>query len=1363
MKKQFDKLHFSTMFGVFLIAIIFTSNAWAVPTVTGQSSSPGEVGIEFSTAMDPASVEESFTLKVVLEGIGFGTVAGQMEVGDDGTTAKFVPFSGLISGLTYEVSFEGAKDTAGNPLQFDKWSFNSLRYKTGQWITHPTGDGITLIDKALTLMDSEPVVTMTDDWTALVEFTTAIPVPAATIYYGVYDPDSILPWPRFYHPVSEELEGDSIEHSVELDLGRLKRDKADIANLAEKGGGVVVYRIEIYSPGSRFNEPAAARFYDRRFEFYNGMRVPTVIEGPFVDQITETGAVISWDTDMPVEGTVEVTDVDDFPGTGTATHFEVELSGLVPGNTYEYSVKITGGSKDTSQYFFRTPAENTTQFSFAVMGDSRSGLGGGEYDFNGVNAFVVRNLATGALKKGAEFIVHTGDLINGYTDSPLDFKMQLESYKDAVENVGHYIPMYEMMGNHEVVVTAYLTDDPAVSYGLLQLTKEGDESAEAIFGNEFVNPVNGPDPDNNAAGAPGGKSLPPYKENVYYFDYGNCRFVVMNNNYWYSGLPETYGGNLEGYILDDQLEWVLDLFSQAKDDDSVEHLFLFAQEPLFPVGWQSHTGMWYNGGDPEMNSGFDRTYVVERRDMLWQAFVGTGKAVAGNFGDEHNYSRTFITKDGKGNNYERPAWQIVSGGAGAPFASLETGLPWSDGVEKSTAQMHYTLMRVDGKEVRLEVYNINNRLIESVVLKTDEGTISSNAPEVEPIESSSEFLSDLLGPVDLESGGYIGPTDPLGIPADYKTGQWISYPAEDGDTTIIEKNIILLNSEPQVTMTDDWTALVEFTTAIPTRSATIYYGVYDPDSMLPWPRFRQLVSEELEEESTEHSIELDIGYLKRPKIDITNMEENDGGVIVYRIEIYSPEIPMAKPAAVRFYDRHFKLYKGRLVPVVTEGPFVDQITETSAVISWDTDRPVEGTVVVEGEGDFPGTGTASHFEVELSGLAPGNTYNYSVQITDGEDTTTTRQYFFRTPAEDATQFTFAVMGDSRSGLGGGEYDFNGVNALVVRSLATDALNKGAEFIVHTGDLIDGYTDSPLDFKMQLASYKDAVENVGHYIPMYEMMGNHEAVVKAYLTDDPAVSYGMLQLTREGDESAEAIFGNQFVNPVNGPEPDNEAADTPEGKSLPPYRENVYYFDYGNCRFVVMNNNYWYSGLPENYGGNLEGYILDDQLEWVLDVFSQAKDDDSVEHLFLFAQEPLFPVGWQSHTGMWYNGGDPEDNKGFDRTYVPERRDVLWQAFVSTGKAVAGNFGDEHNYSRTFITKDRNGNDFERPAWQLVSGGAGAPFAAKEAGMPWSDGMRTSTAQMHYTLMKVNGSIVMLEVYNIDGILIDIVELTKDIK
>ncbi|HHE46798.1 MAG TPA: hypothetical protein ENL08_03725 [Bacteroidetes bacterium] len=517
----------------------------------------------------------------------------------------------------------------------------------------------------------------------------------------------------------------------------------------------------------------------------------------------------------------------------------------------------------------------------------------------------------------------------------------------------------------------------------------------------------------------------------------------------------------------------------------------------------------------------------------------------------------------------------------------------------------------------------------------------------------------------------------------------------------------------------------------------MYYGIYEPDQLLPLPRYRCSAVEERKADGINHVIRLNLKRLADPAVDVAELKKNDGGVIVYRLEIYNP-----RWATSFYYDRRFEFQGDELLPTVVAGPFVDQITDTSVVISWETDRPAHGTVFIDKKAyEIEPGAPAVHFEKRIAGLKPGSVHTYMVKISDDRHTTMTREYFFTTPESDATSFSFAVMGDSREGYGGGENAFGGVNYKVTQRFAMDAFNRGVEFIIHTGDMVNGYTTGRADLEMQLTTFKSAVEPVGHFIPIYEVMGNHEVVIDIY--DDGSRSG--LRFDKRGDESSEVIFARHFVNPTNGPEPDQAGA--------PPYRENVYYFDYGNSRFVIMNNNYWWSGYPEEYGGNLEGYVLDDQFKWLKRVFADAAVDSTVEHLFLFAQEPMFPTGGHARDGMWYHGGDPEMNNGIDRSYIVRRRDEIWRAFIETGKAVAGSFGDEHNYSRTLIT---SGTDpgVNSPVWQIISGGAGAPFYAQDKSVPWAPFVLAFSTQMNYVLIRVEGSRVELEAYGFTGEMID---------
>jgi hypothetical protein len=567
-----------------------------------------------------------------------------------------------------------------------------------------------------------------------------------------------------------------------------------------------------------------------------------------------------------------------------------------------------------------------------------------------------------------------------------------------------------------------------------------------------------------------------------------------------------------------------------------------------------------------------------------------------------------------------------------------------------------------------------------------------------------------------------------------RVGQAPNYPTQ---FPLIEDTKLVMVGEPVVTLTGEQKAIISFKTAMPCPATRIYVGIFEPDQQLPLPRYRHLSKEDLKEYSTQHQVTIDLKRLMRKSVDVSGLKEKGGGIVAYRIEIYNPN-----KATACFYDRRFAFRDISIVPTIIEGPFVDMISETSAMISWDTDLPVSGSVHIDGRVIPAGNNTpTTHFEVDVTNLEPGKVYPYHAEISADAFATSSRDYSFRTPERDATSFTFAVMGDCRQGIGGGERDFGGVNLKTLRKFLIDTYHDDSDFIIITGDLVDGYTTSVLDFRMQLKSFKNACEPVGHYLTIYEVMGNHDVVVDKY--DDG--SKWSIRFDKQGDVSSEAIFADVFVNPTNGP--------MPRVTGAPTYKENVYYFDYGNSRFVVMNNNYWWADRPEDLGGNLEGYVLDDQFEWLKKIFTETAANPSVQHLFLAAQEPMFPNSGHTKDAMWYHGGDPDKNWGHDRTYVVERRDEIWQAFVETGKAVAGFFGDEHGYCRMLVSPDYDSR-FAHEAWHIVSAGAGAPYYAQSKDVPWTNWVKAFSTQLNYALIKVYGQRVSLEARNFTGEIID---------
>ena len=164
-------------------------------------------------------------------------------------------------------------------------------------------------------------------------------------------------------------------------------------------------------------------------------------------------------------------------------------------------------------------------------------------------------------------------------------------------------------------------------------------------------------------------------------------------------------GNIEGYILDNQMNWLREDLSAARER-GMKHLFVFTHEPAFPTGGHTHDAMYYHGKIPE---------VLEMRDEFW-SILSENEVVAAFFGDEHNYSRSLIGP--KFNPaFPNDVWHIVSGGCGAPFYAQEKGLPWTPFVEKFDSAEHWCLIRVKGGKVELEVFGENEELVDKVRLR----------------------------------------------------------------------------------------------------------------------------------------------------------------------------------------------------------------------------------------------------------------------------------------------------------------------------------------------------------------------------------------------------------------------------------------------------------------------------------------------------------------------------------------------------------------------------------------------------------------------------------------------------------------------
>jgi len=494
------------------------------------------------------------------------------------------------------------------------------------------------------------------------------------------------------------------------------------------GTPTVAYRLELFK-----GESSDVGLYGSLISF-EGLedgtfrKMPTIIDGPYITLLSSNdpgSMTIVWETDEACSGKVILGTSEYKEEAGQRAKHSVKLSGLTPATAYEYAVESSasdGRTVRSENYTVRTaPAKGQGSVVFAYSSDCRTGkVGGGEWEYMGVNLHVLNQTVTGAYHEGAQFIVFPGDLVYGYSTDTKDFALQLKGWKQGMSPFWRTRPVYTGMGNHEICMNMYGDDGNLV----LDKWPYATDSSEAVFASELFNPTNGPEVSDSRR--------PSYKENAYSFQYGTVAVIVFNNTYLTTGFDVssvgTYGGCPLGYIMEDQLAWIEAEIKKAEADSTVKYIFLATHSPIFPKKYV-HGGTWY-GGDNNVRaytrkSAADKVEpeaygIIEMRNRLWKAAAQSSKVAAVFSGDEHAYHRILIGSDtpvgvypaddtdGDGvldkyspnPEFTHPVWHITSGGGGSPYIADFGETPWE--AQRMTSAPGYVLIRAEGGKVSME-------------------------------------------------------------------------------------------------------------------------------------------------------------------------------------------------------------------------------------------------------------------------------------------------------------------------------------------------------------------------------------------------------------------------------------------------------------------------------------------------------------------------------------------------------------------------------------------------------------------------------------------------------------------------------------
>lgn len=259
-----------------------------------------------------------------------------------------------------------------------------------------------------------------------------------------------------------------------------------------------------------------------------------------------------------------------------------------------------------------------------------------------------------------------------------------------------------------------------------------------------------------------------------------------------------------------------------------------------------------------------------------------------------------------------------------------------------------------------------------------------------------------------------------------------------------------------------------------------------------------------------------------------------------------------------------------------------------------------------------------------------------------------------------------------------------VNTQLLRTLLSHikGLSPQPKFMIFVGDMVYGGSK----VNEQLEDWKELIEEYYSVTKVYPVLGSHE--------------------------NNETAFSNAFSYLPN--------------EQLQGYQRTVYYFDYENARFIVLNS---------NRRGSSCGYAIDaKQRAWL----KTTLDGSDKKYNFVFFHVPAFPTGHHYRESL---DASPDD------------RNALW-SILDHYNVTAVFVGHEHNYCRRLIDKSftTDGLLVQNSIYQITTGGAGSSLNAHITNI--KNAIVGPLAVYHYCVLDINDSGVSLQVYDKENNLID---------
>ncbi len=171
------------------------------------------------------------------------------------------------------------------------------------------------------------------------------------------------------------------------------------------------------------------------------------LRGPTVNLVTNDSATLFWRTQFPTNASVlyglNQSLLENVHNLTIDTDHYIRLSSLDADSTYWY--KVISNGTESEVYHFRTAPLSPESVKIIVIGDNRPSSE--DYPPSQFSTLVDMIIA-----EQPHFVLMTGDYVYHVYSSASQNKLIWDAFTNITDRLGHYVPIYAVVGNHDVTV-----------------------------------------------------------------------------------------------------------------------------------------------------------------------------------------------------------------------------------------------------------------------------------------------------------------------------------------------------------------------------------------------------------------------------------------------------------------------------------------------------------------------------------------------------------------------------------------------------------------------------------------------------------------------------------------------------------------------------------------------------------------------------------------------------------------------------------------------------------------------------------------------------------------------------------------------